>query len=86
MPDATTLENKIRDNKNDLDARLNVANYYVSQRQFEPALEQLLEIIRRDRSFRDDIARKTMLAIFNLMGGKQDLVTRYRRLLASAIY
>lgn len=86
LRDAATLENKIRDNENDLDARLDLANYYASQRRFEPALEQLLEIIRRDRKFGDDIARKTMLSVFALMGGEEDLITRYRRLLASALY
>lgn len=86
LPDAATLENRIRDNENDLDARLSLANFYVSQRQFEPAMDQLLEIIRRDRKFGDDIARETMLSVFNLLGGQEELVARYRRLLASALY
>jgi putative thioredoxin len=48
-------------------------------------MEQLLEIIRRDRSFRNDAARKTMLQVFNLLGNEGELVSRYRRLMAAAL-
>jgi putative thioredoxin len=47
-------------------------------------MEQLLEIVRRDRAYEDDIGRKTLLSVFNLLGGGE-LVSRYRRLLASAL-
>ena len=42
------------------------------------ALEHLMEIVRRDRVFGDDIGRKTMLQIFNLLGSGSDLVRNYR--------
>lgn len=45
-------------------------------------MDELLEIIRRDRKFKDDAARKTLLTVFNLLGGKGDLVTEYRKRLA----
>jgi putative thioredoxin len=48
-------------------------------------MDQLLEIVRRDRSFGDDIGRKTLLSVFALLGG-DERVSRYRRLLASALY
>ncbi len=57
-----------------------------AQQRYEPALEQLLEIIRRDRSFGDDAGRKTMLAIFDLLRNENELVSRYRRLLASTLH
>jgi putative thioredoxin len=47
-------------------------------------MDALLEIVRRDRSFEDDIARKTLISVFNLLGSGE-LVSRYRRLLASAL-
>jgi putative thioredoxin len=46
----------------------------------------LLEIIRRDKSWRDGAARKQMLAIFNLAAGESELVSEYRRKLGSALY
>jgi putative thioredoxin len=50
----------------------------------ERALEQLLEIVRHDRKFRDP-ARKAMLAVFNLLGNRGELVKKYRALLSSAL-
>ncbi|MGQ0524271.1 MAG: tetratricopeptide repeat protein [Betaproteobacteria bacterium] len=70
----------------DLDARLQLANLCASKQDYAQALEQLLEIVRRDRSFRDDIGRKTMLQVFGVLGNEDELVSEYRRRLASAMY
>lgn len=84
---AETLEERVRKAQDDLEARLRLAKLYAAQQRYEPALEQLLEITRRDRSYGDDAGRKTMLAIFDLLQGQQsELVSRYRRLLASALH
>lgn len=85
LPDASTLTQRIADNENDLEARLSLANLLIAQRQYEGALAQLLEIVQRDRQFQDDIGRKTMLSVFNLLGGGGELVSRYRRMLAAAL-
>ena len=85
LPDATTLEARIQADGNDLAARLQLADLRVSQENYPEALEQLLEIVRRDRKFDDDAGRKTMLSVFNLLGGEGELVSRYRRLLATAL-
>lgn len=83
--DATELQQKIAANENDLEARLALANLLLAQQDYEPALQQLIEIVRRDRQFGDDIGRKTMLSVFGLLGGENPLVSAYRRLLASAL-
>jgi putative thioredoxin len=57
----------------------------IASGRFEEGMEHLLEIVRRDRSFQDDIGRKTLLDVFSLLGGQGELVSRYRRLLASAL-
>jgi putative thioredoxin len=85
-PDADSLKQRIARDGNDLDARLQLANLCVARGNYATALDQLLEIVRRDRSFRDDIARKTMLQVFSLLGNQGDLVSEYRRRLASAMY
>lgn len=85
-PDAAELARRVAENGNDLDARLQLANLLVSRKQYGPALEELLEIVRRDRAFRDDIARKTMLQVFSLLGNQGELVSEYRKRLASAMY
>lgn len=84
--DSASLEARVETNPGDLEARLELARALVTQHAYEPALAQLLEIVRRDRKFGDDIGRKTMIEVFNLLGGQGDLVSTYRRLLSSALY
>ncbi|MBI4206513.1 MAG: co-chaperone YbbN [Betaproteobacteria bacterium] len=85
-PDAESLRQRIARDANDLDARLQLANLCVMTQDYATALDHLLEIVRRDRAFRDDIARKTMLQVFSLLGNEGDLVSTYRKRLASAMY
>ena len=77
---------KVTANPADLDSRLALAGALASRRDYRGALDQLLEIIRRDRDWKDGEARKQMLAIFNLAADSPDLVSEYRRKLSSAIY
>jgi len=48
-------------------------------------MDELLTIIRNDRSFGDDAARKGLLAVFELLGEEDELVATYRRRLSSAM-
>jgi putative thioredoxin len=83
--DAQALERRVAADPGDLDARLQLANAHVQAQRYEPALEQLLEIIRRDRKWNQEAGRKTMLAVFDLLGGQGELVSRYRRMLAATL-
>lgn len=80
-----TLSAAIEADAGNLDARLKLANLMIGSGRFEEGMGQLIEIVRRDRGFQDDIGRKTLLDVFNLLGGQGELVSRYRRLLASAL-
>jgi putative thioredoxin len=84
--DPAELEARVLSNPDDLAARLRLAKLYAGRQRYEPALEQLLEITRRDRGFGDEAGRKTMLAIFDLLENQNELVNRYRRLLASTLH
>jgi putative thioredoxin len=84
--DIATLEPRAQSNPQDLATRLALAKAYAKAQRYEPALAQLLDILRADRSFGDDAARKTMLALFELMGGDDPLVRKYRKALAAALY
>ena len=83
--DQAALAARVAANENDLEARLKLATLLVAAGQYEAGMDQLLEIVRRDRGFGDDIGRKTLLSVFNLLGGG-DLVSRYRRSLSSLLY
>jgi len=85
LPDKTTLEANIRANPNDLLSRINLANVYIGDKQYQPAFEQLIELIKLDRKYNDEEARKTMLSLFNVLGSQHMLVRQYRRQLASLL-
>lgn len=84
-PPAEELGARIARDPGDLEARYRLSALKVLAEDHAGALEQLLEIVRRDRQFRDDAGRKTMLAVFNLLGGSGELVNTYRRQLSMAI-
>ena len=84
--DEATLESRIAQEPGDLEARLQLAQILVARERYDAALGHLLEIVKRDRRFRDDAGRKTMLEVFTLLGQDNELVAEYRRRLASAMY
>jgi putative thioredoxin len=45
-----------------------------------------MELLRRDRHYGDDAARKGMLMVFDLLGGEGELVNRYRRQMFNALH
>ncbi len=79
------LEKAIAANPQDHEARYLLAAWRVLEGAHEAALDQLLEIVRRDRKFRDDAARKAVLAVFNILGGQGEIVSRYRKQLSMAL-
>ena len=83
--DRASLERKIAAEPADLEARFELANLLALHQDYGPAMEQLLEIVRRERGFRDDAARKTLINLFNLLGSDNALVREYRSRLAAAL-
>jgi putative thioredoxin len=79
------LRARITANGGDLEARMALANLLIAGQRYEAGMDELLEIVYRDRSFQDGAARKAMLSVFSLLGGQGELVSRYRRLLSSAL-
>ena len=54
-------------NKRDFDARYELAQTHFAAQRFTEAMDELLEIVMRDKSWRDELARKTYVAILELM-------------------
>jgi len=57
--------------KRDFDARFELAQIHFAARRFTEAMDELLEIVMRDRAWRDELARKTYIAILELMNKPQ---------------
>jgi putative thioredoxin len=70
----------------DLDRAFQHAASLVLDENYAAALEQFLTILTSDRRFRDDGARKAMLAIFDLLGDDHPLTKDYRKRLVMALY
>jgi thioredoxin-like negative regulator of GroEL len=48
-------------------------------------MDQLLEIIRLDRSFRDDVGVKGMVSILNIIAADTEQVKQYRQKMIDAM-
>ena len=53
---------------------------------YETSLEGFLDVVRTDRHYDNDGARKAIIAIFKLLGESHALTVKYRRALSSALY
>jgi putative thioredoxin len=79
------LEQQRESRPDDSQTRYRLAARYVLADRLQEAMDELLTIIQNDRSFGDDAARKGLLAVFELLGEEDELVTTYRRKLSSAM-
>lgn len=58
----------------------------ISDQDFPSAFDELLRAVRADRKLDDDGARKSMLALFTLLGDENALTAQYRRQLERALF
>ncbi len=91
------LDAKIAINKRDFEARFDKAQHLMAQHAWTQALDELLEILMRDKSWSEDRARKTYIAVLDVMqtpppvvaDGQippdNPVVATYRRRLSSVI-
>ena len=77
-PDKDALAARLAANPGDSQTRYEFAALAVVNDDYETALEHLLELVRRDRTFGEDAGRRGMLALFDVLKKRKDLVERYR--------
>ena len=70
----------------DHQARFDLALALLADKDAEGAVEELLELFRRDREWRDGAARAQLFKIFDSLGPKDPLAARGRRRLSSMIF
>ncbi len=54
-------------NKRDFDSRFELAQRHFARGEFTQAMDELLEILMRDKAWKDELARKTYVAILQVM-------------------
>jgi putative thioredoxin len=86
LPDAAELKSRLAQDPADDEATYQLAIQQLARQQYEAALDGLLKLFVRNRSFQEGAAHKTLLQVFDLLGNDHPLVTLYRRKLYQAIY
>ncbi|WP_374608935.1 thioredoxin [Diaphorobacter nitroreducens] len=88
---------KIAANKRDFEARFGRARWLMAQQRWQDAMDELLEILMRDKAWSDEAARKTFVAILEIIEPpkvkvadgqippEDPLVATYRRRLSSVV-
>jgi putative thioredoxin len=84
--DENSLRVKLAANPADLETRLLLGQVLAALSKYEEALTEYLEIVRRNRGFRDGAARKAMLDIFDLLGADSATTNHYRSELAKVLF
>ncbi|MDJ1158680.1 thioredoxin [Chelatococcus sp. SYSU_G07232] len=86
LGDAAELERKVAADPRDHQARYDLALALNARGKREAALEHLLEIVRRDRTWNDDGARKQLVQLFDAWGPMDELTIAGRRRLSSLLF
>lgn len=84
--DPATLEGRLAADGLDHAARLELATALFLRGQIEPAIGHLLEIIRRDRGWQDDAARKRLIELFEALGPSHPATVKGRRQLSAVLF
>jgi len=80
------LEQKVAANPLDHQARFDLALAFNSKGQRAEALDQLIEIVRRDRKWNDDGARKQLVQLFEAWGPTDEATIAGRKRLSSILF
>ena len=84
--DAADLSRRIEADPDDHAARFDLSAALLARGDREGAVDALLELIRRDRSWNDDAARKQLLKLFEAFGLSDPLTVSARRRLSTILF
>ena len=84
--DETELRARLVADESDHQARYDLAMAHYAKAQNGEAIDELLEIVRRNRNWNEEAAREMLLQIFDALGPKHELTTSGRRKLSSILF
>lgn len=85
-PDIKALERAVASNPRDWDSRYKLAIALNAKGQREAAMDHLFEIVRKDRAWNEDAARKQLVELFEAWGPKDPLTQLGRQRLSSLLF
>lgn len=83
---ALELSQEVKDNPDDLDARLELAKALASTGRNSEAVEHLLYSVRKNRAYNNEAARLFLLTVFEAEGPQSDVSIQGRRELSSILF
>jgi putative thioredoxin len=86
LGDVSALRRSVEANPQDHQARFDLALALNAHGKREEAVEELITIIRKDRSWNEDGARKQLLQFFEAWGGQDDATVTGRRRLSATLF
>ncbi len=85
-PDVRSLRERVAANNGDLDLRHALAVHQLLGGDVEPALRAWLETMRSNRGYKDDLARRSLLQGFELIGDADPIVAQTRKEMARLLF
>jgi putative thioredoxin len=85
-PGEKELKQKLAADPADHDTRAALAALYAGKKRYGEAMDELLEITRREKDWKEGEAKRQLLALFNLAADQPELVSQYRKKLAQSLY
>ncbi len=86
LGDPARLEARLKADADDHDARYRLATVQFLRGQAEAAMENLVSIVKRDRTWNDDQARKQLVKFFDALGPKHPATVKGRRMLSTVLF
>ena len=80
------LQARVSAEPENLRARFELAIRLVVEDRTEEGLDVLLDLMKADREWEDELARKTMIKIFNVLGKGNEIAVAYRRKMFSLLH
>ena len=80
------LREKIAADPKNVEARFDLAQTLAGVEKYDEALGEFLQVVKADRKFKDDGARKAMIQIFEVLGSDDPLTDKYRTELAAVLF
>ncbi len=84
--DTSELEQKVETDPSDLQARFDLALAQHAKNQREAAMDQLLEIVKRDRTWNESAARQQLVEFFEAWGASDPLTVKGRQRLSTILF
>lgn len=84
--DVGAARKNLSQNPGDPDLKIKLADALAAVQQYPEALELCLNVVQEHKATHAEVAKTTMVQIFQILGSGNDLTQQYRRKLSTALY